>query len=325
MHSLASSDPASLLSTAPLPGGALTEELARSQARRRAFTRALSQLDASRGAAPSASPFLKWAGGKGQLLEQLLPLVPAFERYFEPFLGGGAMFFAQRPAQATISDANPRLIGCYEVVRDAPAELLALLARYREAHCEAFYYEVRSRYNEDTSASALEQAAMFIYLNKTGYNGLYRENRRGRFNVPFGRYLRPSICDESLMRSASEVLQSARLRCGGYEESLQDAGPGDFVYLDPPYQPVSPTARFTSYFRQGFGEAEQRALARCYRQLHERGCKLMLSNSDAALIRELYEGFAIHEVQANRAISRNGQGRGPVTEFVVVNYPLPGR
>lgn len=269
-----------------------------------------------------AGPFLKWAGGKSQLLEQFRPLIPTVRRYFEPFLGGGAMFFHLAPARAVLSDCNRSLVDTYNVVRDGLDELIPWLYRYRERHCEAFYYEVRTRYNEELCASTAERAAMFIYLNRTGYNGLYRENSRGGFNVPFGRYENPRIFSEEALQAASRALHHAELRCQTYEDCVQGARRGDFVYFDPPYQPLSTTASFTAYSRLGFGEREQQRLAEVYRQLDARGCRLMLSNSDTPLIRALYQGFALHTVRATRAINSVASGRGRIQELAVLNYEV---
>lgn len=268
-----------------------------------------------------AGPFLKWAGGKGQLLEQLGPLVPAFRRYFEPFLGGGAMFFALRPERAVLSDSNPNLIACFRAVREAVEDLIPWLERYREQHGEAFFYRVRTHFNEGICSGPVERAAQLIYLNKTGYNGLYRENSRGGFNVPFGRYHHPQLFDPDALRAAAAALARADVRCRAFESCLEDARRGDFVYFDPPYQPLSDTARFTSYTRHPFGEREQRRLAAVYRELDRRGCRVMLSNSDTPLVRELYQGFDLRPVQAARSINCVGASRGRIQELAVLNYP----
>jgi DNA adenine methylase len=264
----------------------------------------------------SARPFLKWAGGKSQLVPDLLRYAPAeYGRYYEPFLGGGALFFALQPRQATLSDSNTHLIEVYRVVRREPEALIERLGRYRATR-EAYY---RVRAQEPARLAPVERAARFVYLNRTCYNGLYRVNSRGQFNVPFGRYKNPRLCDAEGLRAASRALRRAKLRAGDFEASTAEAGRGDLVYFDPPFDPLSPTASFTSYTAGGFGPEEQARLAQTCRVLAQRGCHVMVSNSDTPLIRRLYRGFRIVELQARRAINRNGGGRGPVTELLVLN------
>ncbi len=274
--------------------------------------------------ATAASPFLKWAGGKTQLLPQLLPRLPGgqtglparFERYFEPFLGSAALFFALQPTRAVLSDANPRLMAVYQALQRDPEPVIAALARFRnERDC---YYEARGwRHDELPQAQA---AARIIFLNKTCYNGLYRENRRGEFNVPFGRYKNPRICDAANLRAVHRALEGVVLRCQDFAEALDDTLPGDFVYLDPPYHPLSATASFTGYHRDGFGVEEQRRLAAAVRELDRRGVRFMLSNSDTPLIRELYAGYPACRVEARRAINSKAERRGKVAELIVRNY-----
>jgi len=268
------------------------------------------------------APFLKWAGGKGRLLAQLLPLLPPgveARRHAEPFFGGGAMFFARRPGRALLADVNGELIAAYEMVRDRLDEVLRALAPHAEAHDPEHYYRVRDRYNARLG-SPPERAAMFIYLNRTCFNGLHRVNRRGEFNVPAGRYRNPRILDPEGLRVASAALQGATLRCADFEALLVDARPGDFVYFDPPYHPVSGTARFTDYATGGFRDDDQVRLRDVFRVLDRRGCKLMLSNSDVPFIHDLYRGYPIDLVAAPRAINSDRTRRGPVTEVVVRNY-----
>jgi DNA adenine methylase len=270
-------------------------------------------------------PFVKWAGGKGQLLTRLAPWVPLGTRYLEPFVGGGALFFHLRPAVAVLSDRNAHLMACYQMVRDDVEALISLLREYRERHSEAFYYGVRKAFNS-LEMSAQQRAAAFVYLNKTGFNGLYRENSRGEHNVPFGRYRNPAIFDEAVLRADAHALATVELRSGDFAETAALAREGDFVYFDPPYHPVSATARFTAYTRDAFDEREQARLAEVYRALDARGCRLLLSNSDTPLIRKLYKGFRQTRVAAVRAINCVGSGRGTITELVIRNYALrPGR
>ncbi len=276
--------------------------------------------------AKAPAPILKWAGGKGRLLAQLEPLLPPGVdemRHVEPFLGGGALFFARAPERALVSDANPALVGTYEAVRDRVEDVIVGLARLAREHDEEAYYRVRDRYNGG-GLDAVERAATFIYLNRTCFNGLHRVNRRGEFNVPAGRYAKPRIVDKDGLRAASLALARAELFHASFESLLERARPGDFVYLDPPYAPVSETASFTSYARDGFGPDEQVRLRDVFRALDRRGCKLMLSNSDVRFIRDLYRGYRIDVVAAPRAINCNAERRGLVSEVVVRNYRFQG-
>jgi DNA adenine methylase len=269
------------------------------------------------------SPIVKWAGGKSRLLPQLLPLLPpAVERmrHVEPFAGGAALFFARRPPRALLCDVNPALIATYQAVRDSVEQVIVHLQRLSAAHSKQTYYQVRERYNRARKLERSERAATFIYLNKTCFNGLHRVNRRGEFNVPAGSYKNPRIVNESALRAASAELTRAQLRCDGFEGLLSTARPGDFVYLDPPYEPASDTANFTAYAQQGFGRKEQLSLRDVFAELDRRGCKLMLSNSDVPFIRELYCRFDIRRVSALRAINRDATKRGAVAEVVVRNY-----
>ena len=270
-----------------------------------------------------ASPIVKWAGGKGRLLGQLLPMLPPgveLRRHVEPFFGGGAMFFARAPERALLSDVNPALVNVYEQVRDDVDGVIRALRRLASAHDDRAYYRVRERYNDGARVGATERAAMFIYLNKTCFNGLHRVNRAGHFNVPAGRYASPRILDEEALRAASRSLEGAELRTAGFDHLLSSARPGDFVYFDPPYEPVSETASFTSYAQGGFSRADQTRLRDVVRELDRRGCAIMLSNSDVPFIRDLYAGFRVDLVAAPRAISCDARGRGAVTEVVVRNY-----
>jgi len=268
-----------------------------------------------------ARPFLKWAGGKGQLLPELLARVPiVFGKYFEPFLGGGALFFALysngRVNQACLSDANAKLMDTYRAVRDEVEAVIAELQAF--SNDKELYYGVRA-WRHDELAPPL-RAARFIYLNKTCYNGLYRENQRGEFNVPCGRYRHPKICDADNLRAAAAALRQARLECHDFEKVLDLAEAGDFVYFDPPYDPLSPTSSFTSYHEEGFGPDEQRRLAHIFQELDRRGVYVMLSNSDTPLIRALYESHVVEKVQAARPINSKAERRGKISELIVGNY-----
>jgi len=241
-------------------------------------------------------------------------------RHVEPFVGGGALFFARRPERALLMDINPALIAAYAAVRDQVESVVRCLRQLASQHSKETYYRVRTRYNEDRRASAARRAAMFVYLNRTCFNGLHRVNRRGEFNVPVGAYKNPRILDEDRLLAASFALRDTELRCAGFESLIEHAKPGDFIYFDPPYAPVSATASFTSYARDGFAREDQTKLRDVYRALDRRGCKLMLSNSDVPFIRGLYREFRVDTVAAPRAINCNAKKRGKVTELVVTNY-----
>jgi len=272
---------------------------------------------ASPASAAPARPFLKWAGGKAQLVPDLLRHLPAaYGRYYEPFLGGGVLFFAAHPRRATLTDCNADLIEVYQTVQRDVEALIERLGRFRNSR--EHYYAVRAQ--DPAALPPLERAARFIYLNRTCYNGLYRVNRQGRFNVPFGRYTNPRICDADTLRAASRALRRATVRVSDFAASTRNAKAGDLVYCDPPFDPLSKTALFTSYTAGGFGADEQARLARTCAELAARGCCVLVSNSDTPLIRELYRGFRIVELQARRAINRNGHGRGPVTELLIVHH-----
>ncbi|MDD9938554.1 MAG: DNA adenine methylase [Myxococcales bacterium] len=269
------------------------------------------------------SPIVKWVGGKGRLLPQLTPLLPPgveLMRHVEPFVGGGALFFGRRPARALLCDVNPALINTYEAVRDASGEVIGHLEDLASEHSKESYYRVRERYNRARKLTSAQRAAMFIYLNKTCFNGLHRVNRRGEFNVPAGRYKNPNIVNADGVLAASAQLQSAKLVCDGFEGLLSRARPGDFIYFDPPYEPVSETANFTSYAQDGFAREDQMRLRDVFAALDKRGCKLMLSNSDVPFIRELYRAYKIDTIAAPRAINCDAKRRGPVPEVVVRNY-----
>ncbi len=266
-----------------------------------------------------ATPVVKWVGGKTKLLPELLARMPkTFGRYYEPFIGGAAMFFKLSPQRAVIADVNPDLIALYNAIaRDANA-VIKKLAHHREAHCETHYYATREKWNEHhLSWSAPERAATFIYLNKTCFNGLWRVNRSGDFNVPIGRYSDPPILVPDALRAASAVLARADIRNADYQTAIEDAKAGDFLYFDPPYDPITPTASFTSYTAGDFGPDDQRALAATAKQLIDRGCKVMLSNSDTPFIRSLYKGLKIDKVKCSRAINSNAAKRGEVDELVM--------
>ncbi|MGM0574600.1 MAG: DNA adenine methylase [Myxococcota bacterium] len=262
-------------------------------------------------------PVLKWAGGKKRLLHELLPRLPErFGRYFEPFFGGGALYFSLQPEVATLGDVNSELMTVYRCVRDELDALVAHLQRHR--YEKDYYYRMRALDPRDLTP--VERASRTIYLNRTCFNGLYRVNRRGQFNVPFGRYSNPVICQEDRLEAASRVLQNTSLREGDFRWVVDEAREGDLVYFDPPYQPISRTSNFTSYAAGGFGEDDQVGLADVFARLASRGVRCVLSNSDTPLVRELYEDFRVETVLAPRAISRRADGRRPVREVIVRSW-----
>ena len=268
--------------------------------------------------------FIKWAGGKTQLLGQYSELYPkSLNRYFETFLGSGAVFFnvKQRfdPLNCFLFDINEDLINTFKAVRDKPEELIVLLKEHKEKdNSREYFNEQREQFN--TMKSGLEKAAIFVYLNKTCFNGLYRVNSKGRFNVPFGKYKKPAILQEAKLRISSELLQNTELTVANFTEALKQARDGDFIYLDPPYFPLTKTASFTAYQKNAFLEEEQKQLAKTFKELDKKGCLLMLSNSDTPFIRELYDGFDISTVKARRAINCIGAKRGKINEVVIRNY-----
>jgi len=270
-------------------------------------------------------PLLKWVGGKSQLLRVLSTIITHKSlTYYEPFIGGGAVFFhfadRRRFQKAILNDANPELINLYTVVRDDLEALLKRLDAYKldpAWNTEERFKIIRDQEPEDP----LERAARTIYLNKTAFNGLYRVNQKGKFNAPFGKYDNPSLYDYENIHACSEALQRfATLRTGDYSAAVRDAKAGDIVYFDPPYVPVSDTANFTSYAGV-FGPDQQRELASLFRELVARGVMCIQSNSDAPLVHELYEGFDFHVVGAKRSINSDGKKRGEVNELVVIGRP----
>jgi DNA adenine methylase len=303
-------------------------------------------------AAAAMRPILKWAGGKRQLLPAIRRYYPAeFRRYFEPFVGSGAVFLdlcnqgRLASAEALLSDINADVIGCYRMVRDGVEEVIAALQRLQDGHLAGgrdHFYEVRdTRFNparqdafgrpDPADAYTPELAAMLIYLNRTGYNGLFRLNARGAFNVPAGRYAAVRICDAPNLRRVAEALRApgVRLAPRTFEAALAEAGAGDFIYLDPPYAPVSGTASFTAYTAGGFGPEQQRTLQQQVLDLVGRGAQVVLSNSVAPDIRALYDrnaaarraGLRARTVPARRAINSCGAGRGAVMEYLISNVP----
>ena len=299
-----------------------------------------------------AKPFLKWAGGKGQLLAQLEQYLPtelssgAITRYVEPFIGGGAMSFhlGQKFTleELFISDVNEELILTYRVVSNAVEELVERLSEIEHAYFilgadeqKHFFYEVRNELNAmrkgfnftELGPHSISRAAQIIFLNRTCFNGLFRVNSKGAFNVPFGKYKNPRICDANNLRAASNLLRNATLECCDFAASGKNIDSATFVYLDPPYRPLTQTSSFTSYSKGAFDDLEQKRLAAFCREIDALGGKFLLSNSDPAnndvhdtFFEELYLGFRIERVAASRMINSKGNGRGTITELVITNY-----
>jgi DNA adenine methylase len=277
-----------------------------------------------------AGPIIKWVGGKTKLLPELAARVPSkMGRYFEPFAGGAALFFHLAPERAVLADVNPDLIAMYQAIAGHHSRIDSIvrsLRAYRRLHSEAYFYAVRDRWNDPKASwTTTQRAAAFIYLNKTCFNGLWRVNREGKFNSPSGHRDKPGIFVASDLYAAHEVLAHAELHCADYRVTVHDAERGDFVYFDPPYDPISNSENFTSYTSRGFTFGDQRELAGTCRELASRGVGFMLSNSDTPFVRELYRGFQIDRVMCARAINSKGSGRGKVGEVIVTGKPAPRR
>ena len=274
--------------------------------------------------------FLKWAGGKSQLLPQFEKFIPnKVDRYFEPFVGSGAVFFyvkkTRNPDWCMISDNNEDLINLYVAVRDKLDELISLLEEYKKEHMKnpkEYYYKQRETFNQ--TSDVLVKSALFIYLNKTCFNGLYRVNSKGGFNVPIGSYKNPAIVQPDRLIEASELIQDVEIIRMSFEKILDYADTDDFIYFDPPYFPLSTTSSFTSYHKEAFLEKEQKQLSKVFQKLDERGCILMLSNSDTPFIHDLYEKYEqeghLYLVKARRMINSQSEGRKAINEVVVTNY-----
>jgi len=268
-------------------------------------------------------PVLKWAGGKrGSLpiIQANLPQDFRSRRYHEPFLGGGAVFFWLKPKKGSINDVNRRLMNFYMVLRNEPEALIDEAKKY--PYNEGAYYKLRERFNQ-RAITPIEEAALLLYFNKTAYNGLYRENSKGEFNVPFGSYKNPTIVHEKRLLQASKVLQGIEIVNDDFSYVLNVARKGDLCYLDPPYQPVSKTANFTDYSKDGFDFSEQRRLRDICLELHKMGVVFMLSNSYSDSVRDLYEEievFRVEIVSAKRVISSNVATRGLINEILVTNF-----
>jgi DNA adenine methylase len=275
---------------------------------------------------PLAQSFLKWAGGKRQLLSVIKEFIPhKYTQYYEPFVGAGAVLFSLQPRESIINDKNHELINCYKVIKENPEELLETCEKHYKNNSKEYFYRLREldRQANFEQLSPVERAARIIYLNKTCFNGLFRVNSQGQFNVPYGDYTNPVIADPLVIRAVSMFLnqRSVRICEGDFSDAVSTARKGSFIYFDPPYHPVSDTSSFTGYSINGFGEKDQEKLKLLCDKLSDRGCQVLISNSDANLIRELYNDsrYEIVEVQATRAINVVGSKRGKVGELLIYN------
>ncbi|EOS50857.1 Dam family site-specific DNA-(adenine-N6)-methyltransferase [Adlercreutzia caecimuris] len=274
---------------------------------------------AAKASSKGIKPILKWAGGKTQLLDELMPRIPdGYGKYIEPFFGGGALFFALRPESAVIADSNPEIINMYEQVASNVEKVIERLKGYKNE--KNAYYAVRDQSWEDLPK--FEAAARTLYLNHTCYNGLYRVNKSGKFNTPFGGYKKPNICNETALRAASEALRKAIIVCGDYQDVLREyAAEGDFVFLDPPYLPVTPSGDFKRYTKEQFHEDDHRVLAETIKDLEERGCRVVLTNSNHPVVMELYRGYPMTIVQTRRHVSCRGDSRSGEDVIVDIGEP----
>ena len=269
-------------------------------------------------------PVVKWVGGKRQLITEIDKYIPShFSTYYEPFLGGGAVFFYLQPKKAVVNDINKELINLYQVIQDNVEELIEDLKKHKNE--PDYFYSIREL-DRDLEVykklTPVERASRIHYLNKTCYNGLFRVNSQGQFNVPFGRYKNPNIVNEITLRAVSNYFNSAKItfKCCDFEEAVKGARKGSFIYFDPPYDPVSDTSSFTGYDKGGFDRQEQKRLKKLCDKLNRRGIKFLLSNSETNFILDLYRDYKIEIVQAKRSINSKGNKRGEVNEVLVMNY-----
>lgn len=277
---------------------------------------------------PFVKPFLKWAGGKRQLLPEIESKLPTkFKSYYEPFVGGGALLFDLQKKGAIINDFNSQLTNVYSIVKDNVDDLIQVLEEHEKLNSKEYYYDVRlwDRDGRLKQKSLVEQAARIIYLNKTGYNGLFRVNSQNQFNVPYGNYKNPAIVNETTLRAVSNYLRKAEVKIltGDFKEAISNVRKDDFVYFDPPYAPISQDSQsFVGYTLTGFGETQQIELRDIFKELSSRGAYVMLSNSDVPFIRKIYQEFkdTTITVGANRNINSNSRGRGKVNEVIITNY-----
>jgi DNA adenine methylase len=269
-------------------------------------------------------PFVKWVGGKRQLLNEIEKHIPEqFSRYYEPFVGGGAVLFHVQPKNAVINDSNEELVNLYNIIKESPEELIEDLKKYKNE--EKYFYEVRGIDREKEKyleLSNIQRASRIIFLNKTCYNGLFRVNSSGEFNSPFGRYKNPNIVNDVTIKAVGNYLSKNDIQIlnTDYEKSLSKIRKGAFVYFDPPYDPISDSSSFTGYTKNGFDRTEQERLKKVCDKLNDKGVKFLLSNSSTEFIRDLYKDYNIFSIKAKRAINSKGNGRGETTEVLVKNY-----
>ncbi|MDO5088559.1 MAG: DNA adenine methylase [Leptotrichiaceae bacterium] len=272
------------------------------------------------------SPILKWVGGKRQILSEIMPLInKKYSTYVEPFVGGGAVLFELQPKKAIINDLNKELINVYMTVRDFPEELIEELKKHDEQNTEKYFYKLRAldRESDYETISNIEKAARIVYLNKTCYNGLYRVNSAGQFNTPYGKYKNPNIVNESAIRAISKYFREVNIeiRQGDYKEILKGLRKSSFVYLDPPYMPISSSSSFTGYTENGFSYEQQVILKQECDKLRKKGISFLQSNSDCSEIRELYKEYEIKSVKAKRSINSIGNKRGEINEVLIYYVP----
>lgn len=283
----------------------------------------------------SGKPFVKWVGGKGKLIPELIKYIPkSINNYYEPFVGGGALFYSLCSNQSFkikksyINDINGKLINAYKQIKDNSEKLIGELKKieieYRELDLEKqkeYFYKIRKLYNEN-NISDLTRAVYLIFLNKTGFNGMYRENSSGGFNIPFGDQPNPTICDENNIIAVSKLLQNTIITSESFEIAVSKCKKGDFVYFDPPYHPINKTSSFTSYSKNSFNQDDQEKLCNVFKKLDKKGCFVMLSNSNTPFIKKLYKDYNINYVMAARSINSDGNGRGKIKEIIVTNYTI---
>ena len=270
-------------------------------------------------------PFTKWTGGKRQLLPVIKKLMPeSYNHYYEPFIGGGALFFDLAPKKAVINDYNAELINCYQQIKENPNELIELLKVHKENNSKEYYLELRSVDRDDriNKMPDVQRAARILYMLRVDFNGLYRVNSKNQFNVQYGRYKNPKIVDEELIHAISIYLNSNQIeiKAGDFEDALLNVQKEDFIYFDPPYIPLSDTSAFTSYTHEGFSYDDQVRLRDAFKRLSDAGAYVMLSNSSSHLVEELYQEFNIHYVEATRTNGAKSSSRGKISEIIVTNY-----
>lgn len=272
-------------------------------------------------------PFTKWVGGKRQLLPEIKKLLPEnFNNYFEPFIGGGAVLFNLQPKNAVINDLNDDLVLTYKAIRDDVENLILLLEKHAINNSSEYFYKIRDLDRTDTinKLSNTERAARLLYMLRVNFNGLYRVNKKGQFNVPYGKYKNPKIVDPENLKNISQYLNNNNIKIlnGDFEKALENVKKGDFVYLDPPYEPISKTASFTSYTKEGFGIDAQERIFKIFKDLDEKGVYVMISNSDASLIRDLFKDYSetTYEVLAKRNVNSDANKRGAIKELIITNY-----